>query len=252
MKIALPFALLIILTACGSSGPSEKAEAPTPSGPPATVDEANGATLTGKVAFSGEAPVMAELDMSANPTCARMHPKAARSEEVAVNANGTLRNVFVRIKSGLAGRNWAVPSTPVVLDQVGCVYVPHVIGVMTRQNVEFRNSDNTNHNLHPITRINPEWNESQPPKGDPKLKSFAREEVMVRIKCNVHPWMRAYIGVVSHPFYAVTGDDGTFTIKGLHAGTYIVETWHEKYGTQEQSVTVTPKETKSVDFSYKS
>jgi hypothetical protein len=248
MKTALPFFILALLAACGGS--SQKAEAP--SGPLATIDEANGATVTGKISFTGTAPAPVELDMSANPACALTHPAAAKSEEVAVNPNGTLRNVFVRVKSGLAASNWARPSAPVVVDQVGCIYVPHVIGVMTRQNIEFRNSDNANHNIHPVAKNNPVWNESQPPKGDPKTKSFPNEEVMVRVGCNVHPWMRAYVGVVSHPFFAVTGDDGTFTLKGLPPGTYTIETWHEKYGTQEQSVTVGPKESKSVDFSYRS
>jgi hypothetical protein len=138
-----------------------------------------------------------------------------------------------------------------VLDQDGCIYKPHVLGVMTGQNIRIKNSDPTNHNIHPLPKVNQEWNESQPPKGEEKLKSFAREEVMIPVKCNVHPWMRSYIGVVSHPFFAVTGDDGTFTIKGLPPGTYTLETWHEKFGPQDMQVTVGPKESKTVDFTYK-
>lgn len=128
------------------------------------------------------------------------------------------------------------------------MYKPHVIGVMAGQGIEIKNDDATNHNIHPLPKINQEWNESQPPKGDPKTKSFAREEVMIPVKCNVHPWMRAYIGVVSHPFFAVTGEDGTYTIKGLPAGTYTLEVWQEKYGTKDVQVTVAPKQSATQDF----
>jgi len=173
------------------------------------------------------------------------------AEVVVVNDNGTLRNVFVWIKAGLASSNWVTPSTPVVLSQDGCIYQPHVLGVMTGQPLEIRNNDLTNHNVHVMPEVNEGWNTTQPPKGEPMTRTFARQEVMVPVKCNVHPWMKAYLGVVSHPFFAVTGDDGTFTIKGVPPGTYILQTWHEKYGTQEQQVTVAPKETKTVDFTFK-
>jgi plastocyanin len=139
----------------------------------------------------------------------------------------------------------------VALDQHGCMYQPHVLGVMAGQKIDIKNSDTTNHNIHPLPQTNQEWNESQPPGSDVKVQSFPRQEVMIPVKCNIHPWMRSYIGVVSHPFFAVTGDDGTFTIKGLPPGTYTIETWHEKYGTQDQQITVGPKESKTVDFSFK-
>ena len=179
----------------------------------------------------------------------RLSPQ--KSEEVVVNDNGTLRNAFVWVKSGLPDKHWQVPTAAVELDQSGCMYKPHVLGVMTGQNIEIKNTDPTNHNIHPLPKSNQEWNESQPPGSVPKMQSFARQEVMIPVKCNIHPWMRAYIGVVSHPFFAVTGDDGTFTIKGLPPGTYTIETWHEKYGTQDQQVTVGAKESKTVDFSFK-
>ncbi|HEY1340419.1 MAG TPA: carboxypeptidase regulatory-like domain-containing protein, partial [Bryobacteraceae bacterium] len=136
-------------------------------------------------------------------------------------------------------------------DQKGCMYQPHVIGVMAGQNVDIKTSDSTNHNIHPQPSINPDWNESQPPGSEDKMKSFARQEIMIPVKCNIHPWMRAYISVVSHPFYAVTGDDGTFTIKGLPPGTYTVEMVHEKFGKQEQQITVGAKESKTADFTVK-
>ena len=132
------------------------------------------------------------------------------------------------------------------------MYKPHVIGLMTGQNFEIKNSDPTNHNIHPhahgqsgVERV------AVAGTGGHDARSFARQEVMIPVKCNVHPWMRSYIGVVGHPFFAVTGDDGTFTIKGLPPGTYVIQTWHEKYGPMEQTVTVGAKESKAVDFSYK-
>ncbi len=240
----------LLLTSCGSKEEAKKEEAAPPAATaPAAVDEANAATVTGKVSFTGAKPAMATIDMSANPACARAHTTPQKSEQVTVNDNGTLRYTFVWIKSGLPEKQWPTPSTPVELDQEGCMYKPHVIGVMANQGILIKNDDPTNHNIHPLPKINQEWNESQPPKGEAKTKSFAREEVMIPVKCNVHPWMRAYIGVVSHPFFAVTGDDGTFTIKGLPPGTYTLEAWHEKYGTKDQQITVGAKESKTVDFS---
>jgi plastocyanin len=225
-------AAALLLVSCGGSKEEAKKEdtAAPAAAPAAAVDDANAATVTGKVTF------------------ARAHTTAQKSEEAIVNDNGTLRNTFVWIKSGLPDKQWPVPTTTVSLEQDGCMYKPHVIGVMAGQGIEIKNDDATNHNIHPLPKINQEWNESQPPKGDPKVKSFAREEVMIPVKCNVHPWMRAYIGVVSHPFFAVTGDDGTFTIKGLPPGTYTLEAVHEKYGTKDMQITVAPKESKTQDF----
>ncbi len=243
----------LLLAGCGGSKEEAKKEAPAqPAAAPAgATDDANAATITGKVVFTGDKPTLRSIDMSANPACARVHTTPQKSEEAIVNDNGTLRYTFVWISKGLPDKQWPTPATAVSLDQQGCMYKPHVLGVMTGQGIEIKNDDPTNHNIHPLPKVNQEWNESQPPKGESKTKSFAREEVMIPVKCNVHPWMRAYIGVVSHPFFAVTGEDGTFTIKGLPPGTYTLQSWHEKYGTQDQQITVAPKESKTVDFSYK-
>jgi len=247
----------LLLAACGNDKPAETAKtdtpAPAPSGPVVTPDEANGGTVTGKIAFTGEKPKIALLDMSAQPSCERQHKgEPIKSEEVVINGNGTLKNVFVWVKSGLpANTKWAVPETNVTLDQTGCLYKPRVIGVMTTQFFEIKNDDPTNHNIHPQTQNNRDWNESQSPGQEPIRKRFGYQEVMIPVKCNVHPWMRAFIGVAAHRFFAVTGDDGSFTIKGLPPGTYVIESWHEKYGRMEQTVTVGAKESKTVDFSYK-
>jgi plastocyanin len=251
-NIAIAAGLFGVLLTGGCGGSGEKtAKAPESAGAPRlTPDAANGATLTGKVAFTGKKPVIRNIDMSANPACQKIHPEPVASEEVIVNGNGTLANAFVWVKSGVPEGKWAVPSKQAVVDQQGCIYTPHVSGVVVGQAIEFRNSDETNHNIHPLPRTNDEWNESQPPKGDPKVKTFDKEEVMVPVKCNIHPWMRAYIGVVRHPFFAVTGNDGAFSIAGLPPGKYTVEAWHERYGRQEAEITVAAKDTKAVDFSF--
>lgn len=245
-------ALLLLLAACGGGKEATKetpSSAPAASAPP--IDEANAATVSGKVSFTGDKPVMKPISMDATPACARQHSTPPKSEEVIVNGNGTLKNVFVWVKSGLPDRQWPVPAEPIKLDQHTCMYQPHVAGVMTNQNIEIVNSDPTNHNIHPLPKLNREWNESQAPGSEKKMKQFAREEVMIAVKCNVHPWMRAYIGVVGHPFFAVTGDDGSYTIKGLPPGEYTIEAWHEKYGTQEQKIKVEPKQAATADFTFK-
>jgi len=254
--LGIGLAAAVSLTGCG--GGETKTEAPkadsaaaAPAGGSATPDEANGGTVTGKVAFDGAKPTPKNLDMSATPFCTKAHPGGAPSEEVVVNGNGTMKNTFVWVKAGLPDKQWAVPSQAVTLTQEGCMYKPHVIGIQAGQNLDIKTSDATNHNIHPMPAANPEWNESQSP-GDPgKTKSFARQEVLVPVKCQIHPWMKAYIGVVAHPFYAVTGDDGTYTIKGLPPGTYTIEIVHEKYGKQEQQITVGAKESKTADFTIK-
>jgi len=250
-------ATAVTLSSCGGSSEPPKtadtgAAAPAAGGAAATPDEANGGTISGKVSFDGTQPKMATLDVSANPVCAKAHASAPlKSEEVVVNPNGTLKNVFVWVSAGLPDKTWQVPTTPVTIDQNGCQYKPHVIALMAGQNLEIKNSDPTNHNIHPQPTVNQEFNESQAPGTPPIDKTFARQEIMMPVKCNVHNWMRSYISVVSHPFFAVTGDDGTYTIKGLPPGTYTIEIVHEKYGKQQQQVTVGAKETKSQDFTVK-
>jgi plastocyanin len=248
-------AAALLITACGPSATKtdEKSESAKPALPPAEpVDPAQAGTITGKVAFSGTKPKPKVISMDAVPACANQHKEPLLAQDTLVNPNGTLQNVFVYVKAGLPQRQWPVPAEAVAMDQRGCQYEPRVLGVMVGQDLAITNNDPTNHNIHPIPANNREWNESQPPKGEKKIKTFDKEEVMIPFKCNVHPWMRAYVGVVAHPFFAVTGSDGSFSLKGLPPGEYTLEAWHEKLGTQEIKVTVAPKETKTADFAFKS
>ena len=209
------------------------------------------ASISGKISFAGDAPKAKKLKMDADPQCAALHAdKPATSEEVVVNANGTLKNVFVYLKSGVTG-TYPKPATPVMINQKGCTYDPHVFGMQAGQMILIKNSDDTLHNIHALPNNNEEFNKGQPAGSVPLVKAFRKPEVMVRIKCDVHPWMTAYVGVLEHPFFAVTGPDGKFELKGLPPGTYTIEAWQEKLGTTTASVTIGAKESKEVAFTFK-
>jgi len=246
-------ALGLVLAGCGGGTPAPPAEEAKPAAAPAAapVDTANAATITGKVSFTGTKPTPKRISMEAVPACTAAAKEPVFTQEVEVNDNGTLRDVYVYVKEGLGDKTFPVPAEPVLLEQKGCTYHPHVLALMAGQKLRVTNDDPTNHNIHPMPNANREWNQSQPPGSPPLEQEFARAEVMIPVKCNVHPWMKAYIGVQKHPFAAVTGADGTFTITGLPPGDYTIEAWQEKYGTQEMKVRVGAKETKTVDFSYK-
>ncbi len=213
---------------------------------------ADTASITGTVQFEGTPPKRRKIETDADPVCASMHAtKPLLTEDVIVNTNGTLRNVFVYVKKGLEGKTFPVPKTPVIIDQKGCDYHPHVFGMMAHQLLLVRNSDDTLHNIHAMPNRNAEFNRGQPAGSVDLKETFSQPEVMVHFKCDVHPWMSAYVGVLDHPFYAVTGDDGTFSLQGLPPGEYVIEAWHEKYGTQDATVKVGAGETKTVSFTFK-
>ena len=240
---------LLVLGACNKKEePAGEQPAAAPAAAPAAtpIDPATVATISGTVKFDGTAPKPAKIDMSQDPAC-----KGTNESENVVVAGGDLANVFVYVKDGLGNRTFDTPKDPVVLDQQGCKYHPHVLGVMTGQTVQIKNDDQTTHNIHPTPKDNREWNESQPPSSPALEKSFAREEVMLPVKCNQHPWMKMYMNVVKSPFYAVTDKDGKYAIKGLPPGDYTLAFVHEKFGEQDQKVTVAAKEAKTVDQSFK-
>jgi plastocyanin/predicted small lipoprotein YifL len=240
---------LLFVAGCGKKeAPPEQATAKpeAAAAPTAKIDPATVATVSGTVKFDGAVPKAQKIDMSQDPAC-----KGANETETVVVDNGNLANVFIYVKDGLGNYAFDVPKDPVKLDQQGCRYHPHVLGVMAGQTVQINNDDNTTHNIHPSPKDNREWNESQPPKGAPIAKDFARQEVLIPVKCNQHPWMKMYIGVVKNPFFAVTGKDGKYELKGLPPGTYTIAAVHEKFGEQTQTVTVAAKDSKSQNFTFK-
>ncbi len=205
--------------------------------------------VTGKVSFGGTAPKPTRLRMDADKVCKAAHKDAVQGEEVVLNANGTLKNVLVYVKDGLKMKKFNAPKDKVKFDQLGCMYTPHVLGIQTGQEVEVTNSDPTLHNVHSLSKDNPSFNVAQPKKGMTLTKKFEKEEIF-KVKCEVHTWMGAYMGVFSHPFFAVTGDDGTFNLQKLPAGDYTLEAWHEKYGTQTIKVSVGAADKKTADFTF--
>lgn len=210
---------------------------------------AAGSTVTGKISFSGTAPKPAKIQMQADPVCMKNHPGDAFSEGIVVNGNGTLKNVFVYVK-GVTG-TFPAPAVPVTIDQHGCAYAPHVFGIQTGQTLKILNNDGTLHNVHWLSKANPSQNIAMPKFVKEKTAKFDKEEVMVKFQCEVHNWMNAWMGVLPHPFFSVSGAEGTFSIKGLPAGTYDLIAWHEKYGTQTQKITVTGSDSKTADFAFK-
>lgn len=248
---------LVTLGACGGNKNEVSVQPAQPAQPAAgvPVDAATVGEIAGKVTFEGEKPKLTRIMMDQDPVCVSKHKGPVYAEDGEVNANGTLPNVFIFVKDGADKYSFPVPSEPAVLDQDGCMYKPHVLGVIAGQELKIVSSDPTTHNIHPMPKDNREWNESQPPGAAPLMKTFARPEVVIPVKCNQHPWMRAYIGVTKNPLYAVTGSDGTFTIKGVPPGDYTIEAWTSVGGregqTQDLKVTVGPKETKTANFTFK-
>ncbi|HVH29862.1 MAG TPA: carboxypeptidase regulatory-like domain-containing protein [Vicinamibacterales bacterium] len=209
-------------------------------------------TITGTVVFGGKAPNLKPLDMAAEAVCHKKHGgKPAANEALVLGSGNTMGNIMVWVSKGLpAGKTYPASKTPVVLDQDGCVYKPHVMGIMVGQPYRILNSDGILHNIHTLPKINPQFNRGQPATVKEMTTSFGKPENMFQVKCDVHPWMQAFIGVFTHPFFSVTKADGKFTISGLDKGTYEITAWHERLGTQTASVTVTGSDTKSQDFKF--
>ena len=212
-------------------------------------------TITGKVMLNGTAPAPDPIDMSQDGACVQSNPNPV-SEVLAVK-DGKVASVFVYIKDGqvtggkkIKDYTFDVPADAATLDQHGCHYVPHVLGLQAKQKINVINSDPTTHNVNVQAKSNEKWNQSQTQGAAPIVKTFTRSETLIPVKCNQHPWMKAYINVLSHPYFMVTKEDGTFEIKGVPPGTYTLVAWHEKLGEKTAQVKVDAKGAATTDFTF--
>jgi len=247
---------MFLLTVC-SKGSQSNVQAAPPSSvtnetAPATANVSTaGGTITGTIKFTGVAPKNPAIDMSEEAACKAKYKTPPTQEAVVAGPANALANVFVYVKAGVpAGQTFTAPTTAVVLDQDGCRYHPHVLGIMVGQPLEILNTDPVLHNIKAIAKANRPFNVSQPNAGMKTTKTFTAPEVMVNLECNVHGWMQAYAGVRPDPFFAVSAPNGSFTISGLPPGTYTLEAWHEKFGTQTATVTIAGTESKTQNFTF--
>jgi len=212
-------------------------------------DSASG-SISGQVKFQGTPPKMTHIDMSTDPNCAKAHAGSNTTQDVVAGSGGGLENVVVYVADGLPAQAFQPPAQPAVFDQKGCTYSPHVLAMQANQKLDVVNDDKTTHNIHPMPENNREWNKTQPP-GIPIEETFAREEIAIPVKCNIHPWMHGYIAVFKHPFFAVTDQEGHFEIKNVPAGNYTIKAWQEKLGTQTQPVSLQAGQSGTATFVFK-
>ena len=251
----LAIALGVALLALGGSGCREQSPSTSaPASAPAPVawfepDPSTVGRIVGRVLVEGRLPGAAQssvVDMDGDPLCDALHPVPLREEIVTTSQapdGMRLGHVFVYLREGLEGKRFAPPTEPVTIEQRGCWFAPRILGIQVGQPFEVVNADPLTHNIHPLAQINRDWNQSQSPEDPPLKRRFSHPEVMIRVKCNIHPWMRAWVGVVPHPYFAVTGREGAFDLTRVPPGTYLLEAWHEALGRIEQRVTVDPKGT---------
>jgi plastocyanin len=262
-KVWLVLSIALSLVALGSAcSGGDKAPATNEPGAGASANAApySGATgtVTGVISYNGTPPAPKKIDTAADAACGKANPNLTTDDTIV--KDGKLANVFIYVKEGtveggkkIGDYAWSTPTTAVQLDQRGCHYQPHVLGIQTNQKLSVTNSDQTQHNIHPTPKLNAEWNQTQPNGAPPIEKSFTRPEVLIPVKCNQHPWMKAYIGVMRTPFFAVSKDDGSFEIKGLPPGNYTVVAWREggANGTEStKQVTVTANGSAKADFAF--
>jgi hypothetical protein len=216
----------------------------------AIVSSSSAATLLARVVLQSAAPAPKPINTAADPYCTMAHKTdKLMTEEVVVNPGGTLGDTFVFISDGVTG-NYPTPKTPVILDQVGCRYTPHMVGLMAGQPLVIRNGDSTLHNIHPLPKVNTPFNIGMPTKGMTQTRILAKPEPPFHVKCDVHRWMSGYIAVFNHPFFGVSNNQGMVEIDNLPAGTYTIQSWQEKLGAKTQKVTLGANDKKEIVFTY--
>jgi hypothetical protein len=253
LQCAIAITLAALVAACGGNKETSSTggEAPAATTGGEKVDKATAGNVSGTVALDGMAPKNDAIKMNADPVCIRENKTPQFQETYTVSDDGKLANVFVYVKDGLGNYSYDPPTEPARIDQKECRYHPHVFGMRVNQQLEIINSDPTLHNIHALPKSNQEFNTGQPIQGMKTTHTFTAKEVMVPFKCDVHGWMNAYVGVLDHPYFGVTDKSGKFELKDLPPGTYTIVAWHEMFGTQEQKVTLGPKESKEVSFTFK-
>src|ERR1044071_7020236 len=259
LVLSIALSLLVLGAACGGGGTNKETNTPsTTDTAAATPYSGPTGTSSGVISYNGTPPAPKKIDTTADPVCGQKNPNLTTDDTIV--KDGKLANVFVYIKEGtvdggkkIAEYTWPTPTSEVQLDQNGCHYAPHVLGVMVNQKLKITNSDATQHNIHPTPKLNQEWNQTQAQGAPPIEKAFTRSEILIPVKCNQHPWMKAYIGVLKHPLFSVSGQDGAYEIKGIPAGTYTVVAWREGGSNGEEKtmqVTVPANGSAKADFSF--
>lgn len=248
MNQFLSFALLSLslttcLSACGGSGPPKPPRQPTP------LDMSRVGTISGSIHFEGPVPERSILQLGGWSECAAQHEGTVYAGDVLVT-NGKLQNALVYIKHGLGERVFVVPEQPVLNDQKGCVFLPRVMAVQVDQQIRYLNSDRTAHNVHGLPANSSQWNFSLGLKGAARTISVGAEETGIEVKCDIHGWMRGYVGVFDHPYFALSGEDGSFTLNNVPPGEYTLEAWHERFGMQSQKVALSAKGEETVEMTF--
>jgi plastocyanin len=225
-------------------------ESTKPPRQPTPLDLSTASTISGQVRFEGPIPEQTVVQLGGWSECAAQHPGGPPLAGDVLVQDGRLQNAVVYVKEGLGDRIFAIPSEPLVSDQKGCEFLPRIMGAQVDQPVRFLNSDPTAHNVHGLSHTSQEWNFSLGVKGASRTITLEKPEVMIQIKCDIHPWMRAYLGVFDHPYFALSGADGSFVLRNLPPGEYTIEAWHERFGTRSQQVSLSEKEGKTLEFTF--